>query len=94
MDGMKARTILLVCLVLTLGALYGRFQFLRDRGFIRRDASFLDYVMRRDVTKPEGIEPAEPGGEEPEQSTPTGKKSEEPAAPTSQPPSATLYFRE
>ncbi len=64
---MKVRVIFVVCAVLTIGALYGRYQFLRDKGFINPEASFVDYVLRRADKKPpiEEESPAEPAPRQP-----------------------------
>ena len=55
---MKAKNVLVICLVLTAGAFYGRFRFLRDRGFIRPEATFMDYVLLR----ADRVETREAGG--------------------------------
>lgn len=44
---MKARYFLITCVIIVLGALYGRFRFLLDQDLIRTDASFVDYLMRK-----------------------------------------------
>ena len=48
---MRVTTIITICAVLTAGAFYGRFLFLRDRGYLPKEINFLQYVLGEEVQK-------------------------------------------
>ncbi len=77
---MKFRTLLLLCITIVAGALYGRFSFLRDKGFVGRDTSFVDYVTGQSGTTPLPPE-APPAPKPPAPEAPPAKAPKEKAPP-------------
>ncbi len=62
---MKTRHILLTCLIIVLGALYGRFHYKRDHGYYKKETSFFEYLAGKaappEAEKQSGPETGAPG---------------------------------
>lgn len=77
---MKFRTFLLLCLAIVGGALYGRFQYMRERGFVDPGTSFAAYLLGHVETPAAPAPPAPPAAPKKDEAPP------KPAPPNAAPP--------
>lgn len=86
---MKFRTFLLLCLAIVGGALYGRFQYLREKGFVDPGASFAAYLLGCAEPPAAPAEPATPAAPKTDEAPPKPAppaKPRPPAKPAAKPP--------